>query len=88
MKDQVRIYIEEKTVSLLGSTGKAAYLEMNEIRKLPHTTHKNKLKIVERPKIRLGIINRKENTGRKLFDIKYSNIFLDQSPKAKKQKQK
>ena len=67
---------------MLDSSGKAAYLEMKEIRILPHTTHKNKLKIVERPKIRLGIINRKENTGRKLFDINRGNVFLDPPARA------
>ena len=73
---------------MLDSSGKAAYLEMKEIRILPHTTHKNKLKIVLRPKIRLGTIKQKENTGREHFDINHSNIFFDQSPKAKEIKAK
>ena len=33
-------------------------------------------------------MKQKENTGRELFDISHSNIFLDQSPKAKEIKAK
>jgi len=50
----------------------------------PYTTHKNRLKMVERPKCETGIRqNSKETTGSYLFNLGCSNFFLETSPKAR-----
>ena len=42
----VRIYNEEKIVSLASDVGKLnSHIYINEVRIHPHTTHKNKLKM-------------------------------------------
>ena len=48
----------------------------------PHTVFKNKLKMVQRPKMET-IKLLEENTGRILFDINHSNILLNWPPKVK-----
>ena len=47
MTKKARIYNGEKTVSSITGTGKTGQLHVkkNEIRTLPNTTHKNKLKM-------------------------------------------
>ena len=43
---EARIYNEEKTVSSVSGAGRLdSYMLKNEIRTLPNTTHKNKLKM-------------------------------------------
>ena len=43
---EVKIYNGEKTVSSISGAGKLdSYMQNNEIRMLPHTIHKNKLKM-------------------------------------------
>ena len=49
-----------------------------------YTTHKNKLKLDERPECETGIHqNPKENPGNNLFDFGHSNFLLDSSPKTR-----
>ena len=51
---------------------------MNEIRTLPNTIHKNKLKMIKDQNIRLDTIKLlEENMGRTLFHINHSKIFFD-----------
>ena len=46
MTKKARIYNGEKTVSLINGAGKTGQLHVNnEIRTLPNTIHKNKLKM-------------------------------------------
>ena len=46
MTKEARIYIGEKTVSSISGAGKIGQLHVkNEIRTLPNTIHKNKLKM-------------------------------------------
>ena len=46
MTKEARIYNGEKTVSSISGAGKqGSYMQKNEIRKLPNTIHKNKLKM-------------------------------------------
>ena len=47
---KARIYNGEKTASSINGAGKTGQLLKNEIRTLPNTIHKDKLKMDERPK--------------------------------------
>ena len=50
-------------------------------RTFSNTLHKNKLKMDYRPKCKNNTIKfLEENTGRTLFDINHTSIFLDLSP--------
>ena len=64
-------------------------MQKNETGPLPHTIHKNKLKMDERPKCETRYHQiLEENTGSNLFDLGHSNFLLDMSPKAKETKAK
>ena len=55
-----------------------SYTYKNEIRTLPNTIHRNKLKMDYRPKCKDNIIKLlNENIGRTLSATNYSNIFFD-----------
>ena len=63
-------------------------MKKNELRIVSNIIYKNKLKNRD---INVGqdtIKLREENIGRTLFDINFSNIFLDFSPKIKETKEK
>ena len=83
MTKKARIYNGEKTVSLINGAGKTGQLHVNnEIRTLPNTIHKNKLKWIKDLNIRLDTIKLlEENIGRTLFDINHSKIFFDPPPR-------
>ena len=52
---EARIYSGEKTASSISGAGKTEQLHVkNEIRTLPNTIHKNKLKMDQRPKYKTG----------------------------------
>ena len=58
------------------------HMEKNEIRTLPNTIHKNKLKVVKDLDIRPDTIKlSEENIGQTLSDINDSNIFSDPPPR-------
>ena len=65
-------------------------MQKNEPGPLFYTTHKNKLKMDERPKHKTGeaIKILEEKAGNNLFDLGHSNFLLNMSPEARKQKQK
>ena len=55
---------------------------MNEIRTLPNTIHKNKLKWIKDLNVPLDTIKLlEENIGRILFDIHRSKLFFDPPPR-------
>ena len=55
MTKEAKIYNGERTVSSISDAGKLdSYTEKNEIRTLPNTIHKNKLKMDSRPKCKTG----------------------------------
>ena len=55
MTKETRIYNGEKTASSISGAGKTGQLHVkNEIRTLPNTIHKNKLKMDPRPKCKGG----------------------------------
>ena len=55
-----------------------SYMYKHEIRTLPNTIHRNKLKMDYRPKCKDNIIKLlNENIGRTLSATNYSNIFFD-----------
>ena len=57
-------------------------MEKNEIRTLPNTIHKNKLKMDKDPHIRPDNIKLlEENIGRTLCDINHSKILFDPPPR-------
>ena len=57
-----------------------SHMQKNEIRTLPNTIHKNKLKWIKDADIRPDTIKLlKENTGQTLSDINHSHIFSDPS---------
>ena len=57
-------------------------MEKNEIRTLPNTIHKNKLKLMKDLDIRPEAIKLlEENIGQTLSDINHSNIFSDPPPR-------
>ena len=65
-----------------------SYLYKKEIRTLTNTTHKNKLKWVKDPYVRLNTIKLlEENICRTLFDINHSS-FLDPPPRVMEMKTK
>ena len=79
MTKEARIYNGEKTVASIRGAGKTGQLHgKNEIRTLPNTIHKNKLKMDSRPDT---IKLLEENIGRTLFDSNHSKIFLDPPPR-------
>ena len=62
---------------------------MNEIRTLPNTIHKNKLKWIKELNVRPDTTKLlEENIGRTLFDINGSKIFFDPPPRVMKIKTK
>ena len=55
----------------------------------PHTIHKNKLKMDERPKCKIGSHqNPRGETRQNLFDLGFSNFLLNISPEARETKAK
>ena len=55
MTKEANIYNGEKTVSSISGAGKTdSYMLKNEIRTLPNTIHKNKLKMDSTPKCKTG----------------------------------
>ena len=83
-----RIYNGEKTASSISGGVKTGQLHgKNEIRTLPNTIHKNKLKMdlnVRPDTIKLL----EENIGRTLSDINCNNIFFNPPPRVMKIKAK
>ena len=70
-----RIYNAKKTVCSISGARKTGQLHVKE-------HYIQKLKMDERPKVRLDTIKLPEkNTCRRLLDINHSNILLDSSPK-------
>ena len=70
------IYQKRQDVCSKTMPGKlASYMLKNEIRTLPNTVHKNKLKWIKDLKAR-AIQFLEENTGRKLFDKNGSKNFF------------
>jgi len=66
-----------------------SHMQKNETGPYPYTTHKNRLKMGERPNVRQESIKiLGENTGSNLFDLSCSNFFLHTSPKAREAKAK
>ena len=60
---------------------------MNEIRTLPNTIHKNKLKRIKSLNVRPNTIKLlEENRSRTLFDINCSKIFFNLPPRVRKRK--
>ena len=57
-------------------------MQINEVRTHPHTIHKNKLKDLNIRHDTIKLLE--ENTGRTFSDINCTNVFLGQTPKAKK----
>ena len=57
-------------------------MQKNEIRTLPNTIHKNKLKMDSRPKCKTGHYKTlRGNIGGTLFDINQRKIFFDPLPR-------
>ena len=80
MIKEARIYNGEKTVSSINSAGETGQLHAKQgNQNIPSYKNKSKDLNVRHDTIKLL----EKNTGETLFDINYSNIFLDQSPKAK-----
>ena len=66
-----------------------SHMQKNETGPFPYTTHKNRLKMDERPQCETGIHqNPEENTGSGLFDLSHSNFFLETLPKAREARAK
>ena len=61
-----------------------SYMQKDEIRTIPNTIHKNKLKNVRQDTMKLL----EETVGRTLFDINHRKIFFDPPPRVTKIKQK
>ena len=61
---------------VLGKLG--SYMKKNEIRRLPNTIHKNKLKWIKDLNVSPDTIKRlEEKIGRTLYDINHSKILFD-----------
>ena len=61
----------------------------NETGPFPYMTHKNRLKMDERPQCEMESIKiLEENTGSNLFHLSHSNFFLETSPKARETRAK
>ena len=57
-------------------------MRKNEIRTLPNTIHKNKLKMDQRPKYMTGHYKTLRGKHRKnTLDLSHSNIFFDPPPR-------
>lgn len=63
-------------------------MQKNETGPLSYTVHKNKFKMVERPKCKTS--NHRDPKGKHsdLFDINCSNLLLDTSPEPRETKAK
>ena len=57
-----------------------SYMQKDEIRTIPNTIHKNKLKNVRQDTMKLL----EETVGRTLFDINHRKIFFDPPPRVTK----
>ena len=80
MTKKASIYNSEKIVSSISGTGKTwRYMLNNEIRIFTYTIHKRNFKIDERAKCKIRNHETQRRKHRTLFDINYSNIFLDWS---------
>ena len=59
-----------------------SYMLKNEIKTLPNTIQKSKLKMVRDLNVRLDTLKLlEENIGRTVFDINHSKIFFDPPPR-------
>ena len=78
-------YALDKTVSSASGAGKTGcYTCKSEISTFLHTIHKNKLKMVKKLKCKTRHCSTpRKNISETFCDINHSDIFLDQSPKAK-----
>ena len=66
-----------------------SYMEKNEIRTLPNTIHKNKLKMIKDLNFRPDTIKLlEENVDRTLYDINHSKILFDPPPREMEIKRK
>lgn len=66
-----------------------SHMQKNETAPFPHSIHKNRLKMAERPQCETGIHqNPKETTGSNLCDLSCSNFLLDTSLKPRETKAK
>ena len=67
-----------------------SYMEKNEIRTLPNTIHKDKLKMDYKPKCKTRNCKQplEENIGRTLDDINQSKILCDLPPRLMEIKKK
>ena len=64
-------------------------MQKNEPGPLSYTRHKNKLKMDERPKCKIGSIKiLEEKAGKSVFNLGRSNFLLDTSPEARETKAK
>ena len=85
MKKEAKIYNGEKTVSSTSDSGKTRQLHVQQwdqnILSYHIQNELNRLKDLNVRHVTIKLLE--ENIGRILFDINHSNIFLDQSPKAK-----
>ena len=84
MTKEARLYNGEKTVSSVSSAGKTGQLHVkkNEIRAFFHIIPKINSKWTKDLNVRSDTIKLlEEKIGMTLFDINYSNIILDLSPR-------
>ena len=93
MTKEASIYNGEKTASSISGAGKTGQLHVKEwIRTFSHTTHTHRhtnSKWIIDFNVRLDTIKLiEENIGRTIFNINWSSIFLDPSPRVVKIKQK
>ena len=79
-----------RTASSINDAGKTdSYISKNEIRTLPNTIHKDKLKWIKDLNVRPETIKLlEENIGRTLHDINQNKILFDPPPRVTEIKQK